>query len=155
MDNIAQAKTDEDLAVATALFREYEQWLGLDLCFQDFERELDDLAGRYFPPRGRLLLVRGSPGVVGCIAMRDLGDGVCEMKRLYLREEGRGKGLGKRLVDRLIDEARDAGYRSMRLDTLPEKMGSAVALYRSRGFREIPPYYHNPYPGVLFMELTL
>lgn len=127
----------------------------MDLCFQGFEEELRTLPGRYAKPDGRLFIasVNGQPA--GCIAMRKLADGVCEMKRLYLRAAARGLGLGNRLIEKLIDEARAQGYEKMRLDTHPPKMGKAVSIYESHGFRPIPPYYHNPHEGVLFMELQI
>lgn len=152
---IRQAETAEEISAARKLFREYEAWLGLDLCFQGFEAELATLPGKYAQPDGRLLLATAETCLAGCIAMRKLEDGVCEMKRLFVRQEFRGCGIGVELIERLIEEARSESYASMRLDTLPWKMGKAVDLYRSYGFREIRPYYDNPHEGVLFMELTL
>ena len=152
---IFQAFSGEQINDARALFREYEVWLGLDLCFQGFEEEMEGLPGKYSEPEGRLLLADVDGELAGCIAMRKLDDGVCEMKRLYVRDEFRGQRIGNSLVDRIIDEARSAGYAKMRLDTYPAKMGKAVKLYESHGFREIEPYYSNPYDGVLFMEAEL
>lgn len=152
---ILQAISEEQINNARALFREYESWLGLDLCFQGFEEELKSLPGKYSEPEGRLLLADVDGELAGCIAMRKLDDGVCEMKRLYVRDEFRGQRIGNSLVDRIIDEARSAGYAKMRLDTYPAKMGKAVKLYESHGFREIEPYYSNPFDGVLFMEAEL
>ena len=152
---ILQAISKEQINHARALFREYESWLGLDLCFQGFEEELKSLPGKYSEPEGRLLLADVDGELAGCIAMRKLDDGVCEMKRLYVRDEFRGQRIGNSLVDRIIDEARSAGYAKMRLDTYPAKMGKAVKLYESHGFREIEPYYSNPHDGVLFMEMDL
>lgn len=153
--NIRKAETAEDIEIVRGLFREYEAWLGMDLCFQGFEEELRTLPGRYAPPDGRLYLasVNGQPA--GCIALRKLDDGICEMKRLFLRREARGHGLGNILIETVIDEARAAGYNKMRLDTHPPKMGKAVSLYEAHGFRPIPPYYENPHEGVVFMELHL
>jgi putative acetyltransferase len=150
-----QAESPEDVEIARGLFREYEAWLGMDLCFQGFEEELRSLPGKYARPEGRLLLAFADERPVGCIALRKLEDGICEMKRLYLRAEARGLGLGKTLIETLIDEARSAGYRKMRLDTHPPKMGKAVSLYKSHGFKPIPAYYDNPHAEVLFMELEL
>jgi putative acetyltransferase len=136
-------------------FREYEAWLGLDLCFQGFEAELAALPGKYAPPEGRLLLANNGDKLAGCIAMRKLEDGICEMKRLFVRDEFRGEGIGVALIEQLIADAREIGYSKMRLDTFPPKMGKAVKLYESHGFVEIPPYYENPHDGVLFMDLAL
>jgi ribosomal protein S18 acetylase RimI-like enzyme len=155
MLDIKQAENETEIAEARTLFREYESWLGLDLCFQGFEQELRDLPGKYAPPGGCLLLAHSGGAPAGCIALRDLGGGICEMKRLYVRDAFRGLGIGNTLIDRLLLEARLRGYRKMRLDTFPPKMAKAVKLYEFHGFREIPPYYENPHGGVVFMELTL
>ena len=150
-----QAQSPEEIESARALFREYAAGLNIDLCFQNFDQEVNGLPGNYAPPSGRLLLAKQGGQVAGCIALRSLGDGACEMKRLYVRPEFRGQGLGKKLVTTLLDAARAIGYQRMLLDTLPGKMDEAIALYRSFGFREIAPYYHNPVEGALFMELEL
>jgi putative acetyltransferase len=150
-----QAESPEEIEIARELFREYAAGLNIDLCFQNFDQEVDGLPGNYAPPAGRLLLAIEDEQVAGCIALRPFGDGNCEMKRLYVRPEFRGQGLGKKLVRTLIDVARPLGYRRMLLDTLPGKMDQAIALYRSFGFREIAPYYDNPVQGALFMELQL
>lgn len=153
MIEILQAETAEEIEEARKLFREYEAWLNLDLCFQGFEEELANLPGKYARPEGRLFLAWADKKAAGCIALRKIDEGVCEMKRLFVREEFRSLGLGKKLIEKLIEEALIAGYRRMRLDTYPPKMGKAVRLYESKGFREISPYYHNPYGETLFMEL--
>jgi len=152
---IKQAATAQDIEVVRELFREYEAWLGLSLCFQGFEEELATLPGKYAPPEGRLYLASVGEEPAGCIALRSLGDGICEMKRLYLRENARGLGLGRRLIEQVIADAREIGYRKMRLDTYPPKMGKAVSLYGAHGFHPIDAYYDNPHGDTLFMELDL
>ena len=155
MIEILQAETSEQIEETQKLFREYEKWLELDICFQGFEAELANLPGKYAEPDGRLLLILVDGKIAGCIALRKLEESICEMKRLYLRDEFRGFGLGNKLIERLIEEARLIGYKEMRLDTLPDKMAKAVKLYETYGFRPIPAYYHNPYSETLFMELVL
>ena len=155
MNEIIQAVTEQQIAEAKAIFREYETWLGMSLCFQGFEEELAGLPGKYAPPNGRLYLAYSGDEVIGCIAMREIEPGICEMKRLYLREAARGKGVGNQLIELVIRDAKSMGYEKMRLDTYPPKMGKAVDLYRSHGFYEIPRYYDNPNEDVLFMEKSL
>jgi GNAT superfamily N-acetyltransferase len=155
MNEIRQAETEEDIESAKTLFREYETWLAMSLCFQGFEEELASLPGKYAAPDGRLYLAFIDGELAGCVALRKLERGICEMKRLFLRENARGHGLGNQLIEKLIDEARSVGYSKMRLDTYPPKMGKAVKLYESHRFRAIKPYYYNPHDGVLFMELDL
>ena len=137
---IIQIETADQIEEARTLFREYEQWLGIDLCFQSFEEEVENLPGKYAAPTGRLFLISVENKLAGCIALRKLDDRICEMKRLYVRGDFRGLGLGKRLIERLIKDAKVIGYKKMRLDTLPDKMPQAVKLYESYGFRKINPY---------------
>lgn len=155
MVEIIQAETDEQIDEARRLFREYEAWFGLALCFQNFDEEVDNLPGKYAAPDGRLLLAYADGRLAGSIALRKIEDGVCEMKRLFVRGEFRGQKIGIALIEKLIAEAREIGYGKMRLDTYPPKMEKAVRLYEAYGFSEIPPYYHNPYGETLFMEKDL
>jgi ribosomal protein S18 acetylase RimI-like enzyme len=151
---IVRATSAEQIATARMLFKEYEASLGIELTFQGFAREVAELPGAYAPPAGRLFLATDGPEPAGCVALRPLGDGVCEMKRLYVRPTARGARLGRRLTETVIREARAIGYTRMRLDTLPS-MKEAFALYQTLGFREIPPYCENPIVGTHFMELSL
>ena len=155
MIEILQAETPEQIEETRKLFREYETWLGLNICFQNFEEEVRDLPGKYAAPEGRLFLAFSGKKLAGCIALRKLEDGVCEMKRLFVRDGFRGQKIGIALIEKLIEEAQKIGYTKMRLDTYPPKMAKAVKLYESHGFYEIPPYYHNPYGETLFMESNL
>jgi putative acetyltransferase len=152
---IFAANTQEDIDQARTLFEEYAASLGFSLCFQNFDQELKRLPGKYAPPDGRLLLAMEDDELAGCIALRKLEDGVCEMKRLFVRPAYRSHGLGRMLVETIIDEARMLGYTQMRLDTLPGLMDKAIALYRSFGFSEIGPYCENPVEGAKFMQLEL
>ena len=152
---LIQALTSDEVEQARSLFREYSAWLQIDLCFQNFEKELANLPGEYVPPDGRLLLAYEGSQLAGCVALRRLDERACEMKRLFLREAFRGRGLGRQLIESIIREARNIGYQRLCLDTLPPKMNDAIALYRSYGFREIGSYYDNPVPGAIFMELDL
>jgi putative acetyltransferase len=152
--SVVEAYDPDGVRLARDLFGEYAVTLGIDLCFQSFDRELAMLPGDYSPPQGRLLLARAGEEVAGCIALRPLETGICEMKRLYVRPRHRGLGIGGVLARRIIDEARAAGYGRMRLDSLPS-MRAALQLYRRLGFQSIAPYTSNPVPGAVFLELDL
>lgn len=149
------AQSPAQIAIVRDLFLEYANSLGFSLCFQSFDRELAELPGDYAAPRGRLLLAEWDSEPAGCVALHPLDSEICEMKRLYLRPQYRGKGLGRTLVQRVIEEARSVGYRRMRLDTVEPMMKDAVALYRRFGFQEIPPYRENPIAGAMYLELEL
>jgi putative acetyltransferase len=153
--NIFTAESPAHIALAGELFREYAHSLGFSLCFQNFDKELADMPGKYAPPGGRLLLAECESQVAGCVALRKLVDHICEMKRLFVRPQFRGKGFGRALADRIICEARQIGYTHMRLDTVEHFMKDAVTMYRRLGFREIAPYCDNPIAGALYMELQL
>jgi putative acetyltransferase len=153
--SIKQAESSEQIAHARELFLEYAQSLGFSLCFQSFDQELARLPGDYAPPDGRLLLAEYEGQLAGCVALHKLEPGICEMKRLYLRPQFRGKGLGRALADAIIAEARSSGYQRMRLDTIEPIMKDAVAMYRQFGFQEIAPYRPNPIAGAKYMELFL
>ena len=154
--HLSKARKAGEIAAAAALFREYADWLGIDLSFQGFAAELRDLPGKYAPPAGELLLAHSADGnVLGCVALRPLdGIAMCEMKRLYVRPAARGLGAGRALVSTIIRSAQEIGYAEMRLDTLP-MMAEALALYQRVGFVEIPAYYHNPVPGTRYLGKRL
>ena len=157
MVRLVQAESPAQLAQAQKILVEYAEALpGIDLCFQNFDREVNELPGAYAPPDGRLLLAEDDESVIaGCVALRRLDADTCEMKRLYVRPAFRGRRLGRVLTEAIISEAQKIGYQRMRLDTLPGMMDDAIVLYRTLGFREIEPYYNNPVDGTLYMELSL
>ncbi len=142
------ARAPDDLATAGALFQELADWYaveGIDLCFQGFAEEVAGLPGKYAPPQGELLIAWGASGeALGCIAVRPFRGDTCEIKRLYVRPAGRGKGVGRALGQAIMQAARDLGYARAILDTA-SFMASAVRLYESLGFRDVAPYYDNPY----------
>jgi ribosomal protein S18 acetylase RimI-like enzyme len=158
MIRFVEAVEPEHLEHARTLFRayanEFAATIAESLCFQNFEAELAGLPGRYTPPSGCILLAMDGERPAGCVALRDLGHGICEMKRLYIRPEWRGRGIGKQLAEAILHKAREAGYSRMRLDSIAE-MESALALYRSLGFVEIAPYWDNPIEEAVYRELDL
>lgn len=152
---IGVAQSVTEIAEVRALFLEYAKSLGFSLCFQGFEAEVNGLPGDYAPPSGQLWLLRVDGKPAGCAALHALADDICEIKRVYVRGEFRGRGLGRELMEHAIAEARQLGYTRMRLDTVEEKMRTAVKMYREMGFVEIAPYRENPMPSTLYMELSL
>jgi GNAT superfamily N-acetyltransferase len=146
--------TIEELEEVREIFIEYADFLQVDLCFQDFEKELQTLHKVYNPPTGCIILAKENEQVIGCIALKPIGEGVCEMKRLYVRPSARGKALGKKLVEELIDFAKKAGYNTMKLDTI-SSLKEAINLYQSKGFVKTEAYVYNPLSDVLYYELKL
>lgn len=164
MPGVIRAAVDTDIPEVRAMMREYVEWIGLDLAFQEIDAELAALPGDYAPPRGALFVVEHRHRLVAMIGLRALDASTClagaydakagEMKRLFVRPEARGRGLARQLITRVLDEARRLRYREIRLDTLP-MMGDAQALYLAIGFHDIPPYYETPITGTRFMALRL
>ena len=151
---LRRAASEAEIETARTLFREYEKSLGISLCFQNFAEEVAGLPGDYAPPDGRLLVAYVGRRAAGCVALRRIGEGVAEMKRLYVRLRFRGMKLGRQLTEAVLEEARSIGYRAVRLDTLPS-MREAQTLYLSMGFTDIPPYNDHPVEGTRFMEKRL
>ncbi|MGP1257051.1 MAG: GNAT family N-acetyltransferase [Kiloniellales bacterium] len=144
-----------DAETVRRLFRRYADWLQEDLCYQNFDAELAGLPGFYAPPQGDVLLLRGATReAVGCIGLRPMGGGACELKRLWVEAEARGGGWGRRLTEAAIARARASGYRRILLDSLP-RLEAAVRLYRTLGFIEIPPYTEDPNDDILYFGLDL
>jgi ribosomal protein S18 acetylase RimI-like enzyme len=153
---IGAVRSAADLEAVLQLFNAYASSIGIDLGYQDFDKELATLPGKYATPDGELLLARDRNGApLGCVGLRPIEPhGCCEMKRLYVSPEARGLGLGKALIVAVIGEAERIGYREMRLDTLPT-MAEAISLYQQAGFRLIEPYYQTPIAGTLFFARRL
>lgn len=152
--NIIPAENNNHYEAAKILFMAYQQHLGEDLCFQQFDNELLQLPAMYGPPNGALLLATYDQDYIGCVAMRSKGDKTCEMKRLYVLDAFKGKGLGRKLAQSIINKATEKGYDKMKLDTLT-RLTPALQLYHSLGFKETTAYYPNPLQGVVYMELEL
>ena len=155
MTTIRLASTTEQIEITRSLFLEYQHWLNFSLCFQGFDQELASLPGKYAPPNGRIYLAEVDNVVAGCVALRPMADErVCEMKRLFVREEFRGQKIGRILTEKILTDAKKIGYHTMRLDTL-QRMETARSLYKKLGFTVIPAYYNNPMDEVVYMELKL
>ena len=154
MAEIRWADIPGDLIAVRSLFQEYADSLDFELDFQDFREELATLPGKYAPPLGAILVAKEDGETVGCVAVRPLGEEICEMKRLYVKPLHRGKRIGRDLALAIIDEAKRLGYKAMRLDTVVE-MREASALYRALGFQPIDAYCYNPLPGAMYFELKL
>ncbi len=154
MWDIVLARHRKDFETAKSLVEAYAVSLGIDLEFQQFDKELCDFPGSYAPPEGRALLAKSGRRIAGCACLRPLSDAVCEMKRLYVKPEHRGGGIAKQLALAVIQEAKTIGYRCRRLDTLPT-ISAATGLYKTLGFIRIEPYHDNPIEGAMFFELKL
>lgn len=151
---IREARTAEDFRIGRELFEEYQEDIGVDLCFQGFADELERIESIYSPPVGALLIARRDGRPIGCVGVRRLDERVCEMKRLYVRPAARGTGLGRDLAMAILERARALGYRDMRLDTM-ESMETARGLYESLGFEIAGPYRGEPHPELRYMTSPL
>ena len=154
MLEIQKATTPEQLEQVRKLFIEYSQFLGIDLCFQNFENEINNLSSVYSEPEGGIFLACYNLEVVGCVALKKLEDNTGEIKRLYVKDVNRNMGIGRKLFDKILGFAKDKGYKKVRLDTL-NSLQSAIKLYKAYGFREIPAYNNTPRNDVLYFELGL
>jgi putative acetyltransferase len=154
MVKLVHVDSTEEMPIVRRLFEEYAASLDIDLCFQDFDRELETLPGEYAPPAGTIIVAYCGQEIAGCVALRRIDETVSEMKRLFVKPEHRGRGIGRALAEAVIAHARDLDYASIRLDTL-QSMTEANALYASLGFTECAPYRYNPCECPLFMELPL
>ena len=154
MIEIIAATSEKNFEITRKLFIEYADSLDFDLEFQDFDHELATLEEEYAPPQGCILLAKDSGNIVGCVALRPFEASICEMKRLYVIPTYQGRGIGRLLARQVIDQARQAGYKKMRLDTIAS-MQAARGLYESLGFYRIEPYRYNPIRGTTYMELDL
>lgn len=154
MTELKEAISGPDYQIATDLFKEYASQIGVDLQFQNFNTELENIATQYSRPEGVLIIVYDNQLPLGCFGVRKLDNEICELKRMYLRNEARGRGLGKQLLTKSMQLGKELGYEKMRLDTLPS-MQTAIGLYKKIGFYEIPPYRYNPIEGTKYMEIKL
>ena len=154
MLKIIEAKSKEQIEIVCDMFKEYAEYLQIDLDFQNFNEELASLPGDYSSPFGSILLAYFNNNLAGCVALRKYNKKICEIKRLYVKKNYRSLKIGRKLTQEIIDKARIIGYKSIRLDTLPT-MKKAINLYLSLGFSEIKPYRHNPIEGARYFELKL
>lgn len=152
--NILVVHTPVQYQHARNMILKYQSWLGIDLSFQDFQKELEELSTMYGPPSGAMILAYDEQCPIGCVGLRDIGDGICEMKRMFILPEHQGKGIGKSLFAAFMTETERLGYERVRLDTL-RALSKAISLYKAAGFTEIPPYRYNPDPEAIYMELNV
>ena len=154
MIEIVEANSKILITKVKELFLEYSESLGFDLSFQNFDAELDNFPVQYSPPTGSLFLALSQNLPIGCVGVRYFEDGICEMKRLFVKPNFRGKRVGRLLAEAAVKAGKFLGYERMRLDTLPT-MEKANHLYRSLGFIEIEPYRYNPIERAKYLELNL
>ena len=147
-------ETDEEIAGAKGLIIEYAQWLNLDLCFQNIDDELNSFPEKYKEPDGAFVVAKENNNIIGCVGIRKLEPKICEMKRLFVDDNNKGKGIGKKLVGKIIEEAKNKKYEKIRLDTI-DTMETALNIYYKNGFYKIGPYYNNPNKGTVYLEKIL
>ena len=152
---LKEVQTDKDYQLAVDLFKEYASQLGVDLAFQNFNKEIENITQEYARPDGTIVIAyQDEKTPLGCFGIRKLQDSTCELKRMYLRTEARGLGIGRQLLRKALEVGKELGYTHMRLDTLPTML-SAIRLYEKEGFYEIAPYRFNPIQGTKYMEVQL
>lgn len=152
---LIEVKSDSDYEIAMRLFKEYASQIKIDLGFQNFNEEIENLESKYSRPKGVIYIAydhENSP--LGCFGIRAFNNTVCELKRMYLKEEARGLGIGKLMMKKSITVGKELGYDKMRLDTL-SSMLPAVSLYKKSGFYEIDPYCFNPIEEAKYFEINL
>lgn len=155
MVELTEGKSDEDFKTAIQLFKEYAAQIGVDLEFQNFTNEIQNIEIQYSRPKGIIFIARNDKNLpLGCFGIRALEGSICELKRMFLKKEARGLGLGKQMLEKAIETAKELGYQKMRLDTLPT-MNAAIGLYKKIGFYEIEPYRFNPIQGTKYFEMSL
>lgn len=154
MPEYIHVSENNEYEAAAKLFREYADWLNIDLCFQRFEEELLQLKTMYGPPGGGIILARADGEFAGCVAVRNIGEAICELKRMYVKAGYRNKGIGAALLHEALELATKYGYKKIRLDTL-SNMTPAIHLYKANGFYEIAAYYHNPEDTAVYFEKLL
>jgi ribosomal protein S18 acetylase RimI-like enzyme len=152
---LTKPQNEAALAAIKALFEEYARSLNFSLCFQGFDQEMATFPAKYAAPSGALLLATVDGEPAGAVALWQQEPGVCEMKRLYVKPQFRKLALGRQLAEAIVAEGRAMGYRAMRLDTIKSSMATARGMYERMGFREVQPYYENPMPDAVYMELAL
>ncbi|WP_319380544.1 GNAT family N-acetyltransferase [Thiomicrorhabdus sp.] len=148
------AKTQKQFAAGSRLFRAYAAYLGLDLEFQGFSAELASLPQMYGEPKGALFLAKVEETYIGAVGLREFEPGIAEMKRMHVLSDYQGKGVARALTEAFLQQARQMGYRSIRLDSI-RALERALQLYKSFGFNEIEPYRFNPHPEAVFMEYEI
>lgn len=148
------ATSKEEYEEAKKLFTEYAAWLNIDLCFQNFTKELDEIEKMYATDSGGIFLCVDDDKYIGCSAIRRMDDTTCELKRMWVQQNYQGKGIGEELLKKCIDLAQQLNYKTIRLDTL-SRLQPAIQLYKKYSFEETTSYYNNPNADVVYMKKEL